>query len=101
MMFEFLNTFCPDVFLLRTKFGIIPRYNNNPDNCSFEEIKRKHVKMLYNFFSCDLDYCTDVYKQWLNSKPIYVRIKNSTNDSVFVPESESNTPTIYLDVSYV
>lgn len=100
MMFEFLDTFYPDVFLLRTKFGVIPRYNIKGDY-ALGEVKRKHVKMLCNFFSCDSDYGKDVYEQWLKSKSICVRIKNSTNDSVFVPESESNNSVTYSDVVYV
>jgi hypothetical protein len=87
MMFEFLNNFYPDVFLLRTKFGIIPRYNIK-GNYAIGEVKRKHIKMLCNFFSSDLDYCTDVYEEWLNNKLVYVRLKNSTNEDTFVVESD-------------
>ena len=87
MMFEFLDTYYPNVFRLRTKFGVIPKYGIEGDY-AIGEVKRKHVKMLCNFFSSDLDYCTDVYEEWLNNKPVCVRLKNSTNEDTFVVESD-------------
>jgi hypothetical protein len=95
MMFEFLDTFCPDVYLLRTKFGLIPRYED-----------ARYIRTLCNFFSCESDYGLDIYKQWLNSKPIYVYVENSTNDYTLVRESNfktcmtfSNDAGFRLDVS--
>ena len=95
MMFEFLDTFCPDVYLLRTKFGLIPRYED-----------ARYTRTLCNYFSCEWDYGLDIYKQWLNSKPIYVYVENSTNDYTLVRESNfktcmtfSNDAGFRLDVS--
>lgn len=89
MMFEFLDDFYPDVFLYRTKFGVIPKYNISGDY-AINDVKRKHIKMLSNFFSCHYDVSWEVYEEWLNRKPIYVRIKNSTNNDTFVLESQVN-----------
>ena len=86
-MYKFLDHLNPNIFLLETKFGIIPRYGIKGDYV-IGEVKRKHIKMLCNFFSSDLDYCTDVYEQWLDSKPVCVRLKNSTNEDTFVVESD-------------
>ena len=89
MMFEFLDNFYPHIRLLKTKFGIIPMYGMKA-NYAMGEVKRKHVKILCGYFSCDSDYGKDVYEQWLNSRPIYVRVKNYTDIDTFVLESESN-----------
>ena len=82
VMFKFLDRLNPNMFLLETKFGTIPRYSREGDYVIGEE-KLKQVSLLCDFFSCENDYGLSVYDKWLSSKPVYVRIKNSTSD-VFV-----------------
>ena len=85
MMFKFLDLRNPNMFLLETKFGIIPRYSREGNYVIGEE-KLKQIEVLCDFFSCEYGYGLSVYDKWLNSRPVYVRIKNSTSD-VFVPKS--------------
>jgi len=84
MMFEFLDNFYPDVYFIRTKFGLIPRYDVKYTGSS------RYVKTLCNFFSCELEYGLEIYKEWLNSKPVYTYVKNSTNGNTLVRESHPN-----------
>jgi hypothetical protein len=84
MMFEFLDNFCPDVYFIRTKFGLIPRYGVKYTGGS------RYVKTLCNFFSCEWEYGLEIYKEWLNSKPVYTYVKNSTNGNTLVRESHPN-----------
>ena len=88
-MFRYLDNIRPNVFVLKTKFGNVPRYNREGDFVVGNE-KRKDIERLCRFFSIHHYDGKDVYDRWLETKPIFVRIKNSTNDSVFVPESEAN-----------
>lgn len=88
-MFRYLDSRNPGFFRYRTKFGIIPRYNRKGDYVVGNE-KRKDIERLCRFFSIHHYDGKDIYERWLETKPIYVRIKNSTNDNVFVPESEAN-----------
>ena len=84
MMFRFLDLLNPNIFVLETKFGNVPRYNGE-DNFIVGEEKRKQIKLLCNMFSCEYNDGLSVYDKWLSSKPIYVRLKSSTSD-VFVPK---------------
>jgi hypothetical protein len=84
MMFEFLDNFGPEVYFIRTRFGLIARYKvKYTDSC-------RYVKTLCNFFSCESEYGLDIYKQWLSSKPVYTYVKNSTNGNTLVRESNPN-----------
>lgn len=95
MMFEFLDTFYPQVRLLKTKFGIIPMYGIKGGWDVFQ-IKLKHIKMLCDYFSCDTDYCKGIYEEWLDNRPVHVRVKNSTNDDLMVlltePQNSATFP---------
>ena len=82
MMFRFLDLLNPNIFVLETKFGNVPRYNGE-DNFIVGEEKRKQIKLLCNMFSCEYNDGLSVYDKWLSSKPVYVRLKSSTSD-VFV-----------------
>lgn len=87
MMFKFLDHLNPNMFLLETRFGNIPRYNREGSYVVTSE-KHKQILLLCDFFSCEFDNGATVYEKWLSSKPIYVRLKNSTSD-VFVAKSYS------------
>ena len=87
MMFKFLDLMNPNMFLLETKFGAIPRYSREGDYLVGDE-RRDQIMSLCSFFSCEFDYGLSVYEKWLSSKPVYVRIKNSTT-SLLVPKSYS------------
>ena len=89
LMFKFLDQIRPNMFVLKTKFGNVPAYNRSGNFVVGDE-KRKDIERLCRFFSIH-DYDGKyIYEKWLGTKPIYVRIKNSTNDTVLVPESEVN-----------
>ena len=54
MMFKFLNHLNPNMFLLETKFGNIPRYSRGGTFLIGDE-KRKQIMLLCDFFSCGFD----------------------------------------------
>ena len=87
MMFKFLDHLNPNMFILETKFGLIPRYSRGGNYVVGDE-RREQILLLCDFFSCEFDYGLSIYEKWLSGKPIYVRVKNSTSD-VFVPKSYS------------
>ena len=86
-MFLFLDEMNPDMFILRTKFGTLPHYSRKGTYVISDE-KRRQVKLLCEYFSCDFANGLKVYDKWLLGKPVYVRIKNSTNEYVFVADSD-------------
>ena len=83
-MFNFLDFMNPNMYVLETKFGTIPRYNREGNYVIGDE-KRKQILLLCSFFSCEYDDGLSVYNKWLSTKPIYVRMKNSTTD-LLVPK---------------
>lgn len=87
LMFKFLDNLNPNFFMYRTKFGIIPRYDRDGYNYVIGDIVRKDTLRLCDYFSCEFEYASSVYKKWMNSKPVHIRIKNSTNGYLFVPEN--------------
>ena len=84
-MFMFLDKLNPGIFRYRTKFGIIPRYNRG-GSYTIVDVKDKDIKKLCNTFNLSWEDGKDVYTYWLSTKPVAVRIKNSTNEDVFVFE---------------
>ena len=87
-MFKFLDHLNPNIFLLETKFGTIPRYSREGDyvfDFVVGDEKRKQILLLCSFFSCEYSDGLSLYDKWLSTKPIYVRMKNSTTD-LLVPK---------------
>lgn len=85
LMYKFLETTNPNLFMLKTKFGITP-YHHNGDNYVISDEKRKVAHKLCDFFSCDYSYACLVYDKWLQTKPVCVR----------VVDPEDNTKSIYV-----
>ena len=83
-MFRFLNTLRPNLYIIRTKFGDVPQYYKD-SNYAIVDVKYKDIDKLCNTFGISKEDGVIVYNNWLNSRPVYTRLKNSTNDSVLVP----------------
>jgi hypothetical protein len=83
-MFRFLNTLHPELYCIRTKFGDVPQYYKDR-NYAIVDVKYKDIDKLCNTFGISKEDGVIVYNNWLNSRPVYTRLKNSTNDSVLVP----------------
>lgn len=88
LMFDFLDDLDPNMFRYRTKFGVIPHFSRGGTYLVSDE-KSRQIIMLCKFFSCEYNYGLSVYERWMNSKPIYVRMKNSTTE-IFVLESKAD-----------
>jgi len=50
-MFKFLDLMNPNMYVLETKFGLIPRYSREGDYVVGE--KRKQILSLCSFFTCE------------------------------------------------
>lgn len=96
MMFIFLDNMNPKLFMLKTKFGTVPHYEREGTYAIADE-KRSQVNKLCDYFSCHYVDALAIYDKWLSTKPIYVRVKNSTNKSVYVPESRVDNTQTNLD----
>ena len=84
-MFRFLNTLRPNLYFIRTKFGDVPQYYKEWNrNYAIVEMKYKDIDKLCNTFGIFKEDGVIVYNNWLSSRPVYTRLKNSTNDSVLV-----------------
>lgn len=84
-MFKFLDTLNPNMFLLETKFGTIPKYERGGNYLiGFE--KKKDIMRLSDFFSITYSDAELIYEDWLMSKPVYVRIKNTTTEYTYIPK---------------
>lgn len=86
LMFTFLDTMNPKVFLLMTKFGTTP-YHRDGDNYVISDEKHKVAHKLCDFFSCEYSYALLVYNKWLRTKPICVRVVDPEDDtkSIYAP----------------
>jgi hypothetical protein len=82
-MFRFLNTLRPNLYSIRTKWGDIPTYYTDRDYLPVD-VKRKDIVKLCNTFGISNEDGELVYNKWLKTKPVYTRMKNSTNESVLV-----------------
>ena len=84
-MYMFLDKLHPNLFRYRTKFGIIPRYNKR-GSYTISGVRDKDIMKLCNTFNISWEDGKNVYTSRLSTKPVAVRIKNSTNEDVFVFE---------------
>ena len=91
-MFRFLDQMRPNMFVVKTKFGNVPRYNREGDFIVGNE-KRKDIEKLCHYFCLEYYQGKLIYENWMATKPTYVRVKNSTNDTVLVPESKVDNST--------
>ena len=69
---------------IRTKFGDVPQYYKDR-NYAIVDVKYKDIDKLCKTFGISSEDGVIVYNDWLSSRPVYTRLKNSTNDSVLVP----------------
>lgn len=91
LMRKFLDHLNPNTFLVETKFGCLPHYEGT---IFADTTKRQQVWLLCDFFSCEYNDGLEVYDRWLSSKPVYVRIYNSTTEFTYVPKTYSNYTTV-------
>jgi hypothetical protein len=89
-MFIYLNESYPNVYIYRCKFGDV-LYDGLGQMTIGRHASRSDIaKKLTTLFSCDELDSYDVYDSWSASRPVYVGIKNATNENVLVPyESET------------
>lgn len=91
LMYNFLDNLYPNFVVRKTKFG--NSYINNGDLFSVED-KMCAIKSICNFFSVTVFDGTVIFKSWIKTKPVYVRLENSTTD-IFVPKPNvSNNRTV-------
>jgi hypothetical protein len=81
IMYDFLTHLNPNLIIVRTKFG--DSYRNNGDVFSIHD-KRTAINSLCNCFGISLPESAEVFVCWLKTRPVYVRLENTTTD-VFVP----------------
>jgi hypothetical protein len=85
LMFIYLNESYPNVYIYRCKFGDA-LYNIVGQMGEGRHVSRRDIaKKLTLLFSCDESDSYDVFDSWSASRPVYVRLKSSTNETVLVP----------------
>lgn len=97
LIYSYLNTCYPDAYLLKSKFGYV-LYNMDKaahfvaDDIRFVVMRKPVVDKIVTLFSCSENDAEHVYLNWYNSLPTYVKVNNTTNETVLVRfESEYNT----------
>ena len=81
-MFEYLSGSNPDVYIKKTKFGhciCVP-----DKNMQWFQLEDILIKKIQSIFSCSERVAERLVDVWVNSRPVYVEIPNSTNDSVLM-----------------
>lgn len=78
LIWKYLNTFHPNVYRKKTKFGLCTTELNN----DFSFVKT--MKDICNVFCCDEKDASKVLREWIDSKPILDNIPNSTNPDVLI-----------------
>lgn len=82
LVFEYLSGSNPDVYIKKTKFGhciCVP--DKNMQWFQLEDILIKKIQSMFSCSERDAERLVDV---WVNSRPVYVEIPNSTNDGVLI-----------------
>ncbi len=78
LVWKYLNTFHPNVYRKKTKFGPCTTDPNN----YFSFVKT--MRDISNVFCCDEKESSKLLHEWIDSKPIVDSIPNSTNPDVLV-----------------
>jgi hypothetical protein len=84
LMWKYLDGAYPNVYYKMTKFGPCLKDGNNPDKVVMRMIM---VRQLVFLFDCDEDNGAEVVKKWLEVRPTYENILNSTNPAVLVSDT--------------
>jgi hypothetical protein len=82
LVFEYLSRSNPDVYIKKTKFGhciCVP-----DKNMQWFQLEDILIKKIQSMFSCSERVAERLVDVWVNSRPVYVEIPNSTNDSVLM-----------------
>ena len=77
-MWKYLDEMYPHVVQIETKFGNV--VFNGDIYFDFNKV----VKSLVDMFDCVRDEAIETLHEWKNCRPIMVKIKTSTNESVLV-----------------
>lgn len=86
LMYTFLDTMYPKLFMLKTKFGNTPYYYNG-NTFVLCELKHKTAYKLSDYFCCSYNYADIVYDRWLETKPVCIRVTNpeDSTKSIYIP----------------
>ena len=82
LVFEYLSGSNPDVYIKKTKFGhciCVP-----DKNMQWFQLEDILIKKIQSMFSCSERVAERLVAVWVNSRPVYVEIPNSTNDGVLI-----------------
>ncbi len=82
LVFEYLSGSNPDVYIKKTKFGhciCVP-----DKNIQWFQLEDILIKKIQSMFSCSERVAERLVDVWVNSRPVYVEIPNSTNDGVLI-----------------
>lgn len=82
LVFEYLSGSNPDVYIKKTKFGhciCVP-----DKNMQWFQLEDILIKKIQSMFSCSERVAERLVDVWVNSRPVYVEIPNSTNDGVLM-----------------
>jgi hypothetical protein len=84
LMWKYLDGAYPNVYYKITKFGPCLTNGNNPDKVV---MRMDMVRQLVVLFNCNEDDGSEVVKKWLEVRPTYENILNSTNPAVLVSDT--------------
>lgn len=90
LMFTFLKEKYPNAYKYRSKFGDVTYADKEME---FHVSRNEIVKQIQLLFSCDKGVAESTFLNWKESLPVYVRVENSTNESVLVPLQTEYIPT--------
>ena len=81
-MYDFLDSLYPTFYVHETKFGNV-FYDKGTMFSAMD--KWYAIDSLCQFFSITFSEGDEVFESWVKTKPVYVRLGNSTTD-VYVPK---------------
>jgi hypothetical protein len=85
LMWKYLDSAYPKVYYIMTKFGACLKDSDNPDKTV---MRMSMVSQLVLLFDCSEDDGAEVVKKWLEIRPTYENILNSTNPHVLISKFE-------------
>ena len=93
LMYDFLDNLYPTIIKVDLGNSNSYSYRNNDEVFNIHD-KRTAINSLCSFFSITMSESAEVFYSWLETRPLYVKLENSTTD-IFVPESMvSNNQTV-------
>lgn len=92
LIFSYLNSTYPDIYVLRShshgiEVNFIKTSDSDKDKSTWFSTRREMIETIKLLFSVDGNTANNIIDEWVESRPHYEYVKNSTGESVLISVS--------------